>query len=66
MLPPLKVERFLVHVPDPRVAVSQLTTTVATHPVSVTVPVRVGYPVTIALFRCDVIVTIGATVSVVL
>jgi hypothetical protein len=48
--PPLRLGTGLDQLPDPRVAVSQLTTTLATHPVSVTVPVRVGVPVTIALF----------------
>lgn len=48
--PPLRLGTGLDQLPDPRVAVSQLTTTLATHPVSVTVPVRVGVPVMISLF----------------
>ena len=61
--PPVRSYTVLDQVPDPRVAVSQFTITLATHPVSVTLPERVGNPVTISLFTCDVIVTIGATVS---
>ena len=61
--PPLRSNTVLDHVPDPRVAVSQFTITLATHPVSDTVPESVGNPVTISLFTCDVIVTRGASTS---
>jgi hypothetical protein len=61
--PPVRSYTGLDQVPVPRVAVSQFTTTLATQPVSVTLPVRVGTPVTISLLLCDVTVTTGATLS---
>jgi hypothetical protein len=61
--PPVRSYTGLDQVPDPRVAASPFTRTLATPPVSVTVPVRVGAPVMISLLTCDVIVTIGATIS---
>lgn len=48
--PPVRSNTGLDQVPVPRAAVSQFTTTLATQPVSVTLPVRVGTPVTISLF----------------
>jgi hypothetical protein len=61
--PPLRSNTGLDQVPDPRVAVSQFTATLAIHPLSDTVPESVGNPITLSLFTCDVIVTMGATVS---
>ena len=48
--PPVRSYTGLDQLPDPRVAASPFTRTLATHPVSVTVPVRVGTPVTMSLF----------------
>lgn len=47
--PPVRSYTGLDQLSDPRVAARPFTTTLATHPVSVTVPVRVGTPVTISL-----------------
>ena len=49
--PHTRDERTLDHVHDPRVAIAPFTVTLATHPVSDTVPESVGLPVTMALFE---------------
>jgi hypothetical protein len=48
---------------DPSVASVPLTFTLAIPPVSVTSPERRGTHVTVALFTCEVILTVGDTVS---
>ncbi len=63
---PVRPETTFDHVHVPSVAAEPFTVTLATHPVSVTVPEIVGEPVTVAPLACEVIATNGATVSLVL
>jgi hypothetical protein len=59
-----RLERVFDQLPVPSVARTQFTVTLAIPPVSDTRPERRGVPVTVSLSICDVILTIGAVVSV--
>ena len=61
---PARSNMVFDQVPDQRVAAKPLTITLATHPVSMIAPVRVGKPLTIALSAWEVIVMTGGIVSV--
>lgn len=61
--PPVRSYMTFDQVPDPIVAAKPFTKTLATHPVSDTVPDTVGNPLTVELFNGELMAITGGVVS---